>query len=305
MESKNKTIIFQIIGTLGTLSLSLLFIRNPSFPTPDKIIIFLTFFFMIFKQAIFMLKRLLPFVLILLVYESFRGIADQLNSSVNYDLPVAIDRLIFGDLPTSSLQAWLWEGQVRWFDIALYVPYLFHFVLPLGLAILIWKTRESYYWNYIAAFCVVSFAAFFTFLIFPAAPPWMAAQNGHIEPIVRISSDVWYTLGIKDFPSLYDKISPNPVAAVPSLHAAWALLVFIFVNKIYGWRFGLLSALYPTLIFFGTVYQAEHYVFDVILGVVYAIGAYLLAPKTVKLSRQFIKRLRKYYRQINQTHKLV
>lgn len=269
-----------------TIVMTSVFIREPSFPTPDKIIVFVFFACMIFRQAMFVLKRLLPFILILLTYDSFRGIADQLNTNVNYSFPPAADRWLLGELPTVTLQDWLWHGQVRWYDFVLYMPYLLHFVLPIGLAILIWHTKQSYYWRYVMTFSIVSFAAFFTFLLFPAAPPWLAADTGQIEPITRISSHVWQALGLTDFPSVYDHISPNPVAAVPSLHAAWAILVAIFVSRYYGRRWGALSALYPLVIFLGTVYQGEHYFIDVVLGVVYAVAAYLASPYLIGLLRK-------------------
>lgn len=276
----------KIVGIIGTTVSLTVFFLEPSFPTPDKIIIFLFFFFMIFNQATFVLKRLLPFIVILLVYDSFRGLADQLNTNVNYTFPPAADRWLFGDLPTTTLQGWLWHGDVRWYDFMLYLPYLLHFVLPIGLAIAVWKLKQSYYWRYVTTFTLVSFAAFFTFLLFPAAPPWLAAENGQIEPITRISSHVWHDLGLRDFPSVYDHISPNPVAAVPSLHAAWAALVAIFVYRYFGRKWGALSMLYPLIIFFGTIYQGEHYFIDVVLGVVYAVVAYLISPSVIKLFKK-------------------
>lgn len=292
MKFKINDRIGQVVGVIMTLALLVIFIANPSFPTPDKLIVFLFFFFMIFKQALFMLKRLLPFVVILLVYDSFRGIADELNSNVNYGFAPAADKLIFGGLPTIHLQDWLWHGSVAWYDFVLYLPYMLHFVLPLGLAVLIWKTKEAYYWRFVAAFSAVSFMAFFTFLLFPAAPPWLASDIGHIEPLTRISSEVWSSLGIEDFPSFYNEISPNPVAAVPSLHAAWAALVFIYVYKFFGRRWGAVAVVYPAIIFFGTIYQGEHFAFDVLVGIVYAAVAYLLAPMLVELSTKAVYRLK-------------
>lgn len=268
----------QILGVAGSLACVGLFIHEPSFPTPDKLIIFLTFLFMSFSQATEMLKRLVPFVILLLSYESFRGVAHELNSHVDYNLAPHMDRLIFGSLPTATLQSWWWHGTVTWYDIALYIPYLLHFVLPIGLALLIWKTREKHYWRFITTYLVVSFAGFLTFLILPTAPPWLASQTGHIPPITRISSDVWYKLGIHDFPSLYNHLAPNPVASVPSLHAAWATLLVLFIWTLYGKRWGLLSCIYPIMIFLGTVYEGEHYGFDILVGIIYAVAGYLAAP---------------------------
>jgi hypothetical protein len=243
-------------------------------------------------QAREMLKRLGPFVALILVYESFRGIVPRLNNNVHYALAPHIDRLIFGGLPTKIMQDWLWHGHTSWYDILLYIPYLFFFVIPIGLALLVWKTREKYYWQVINTYLIVFFAAFLTFLLYPAAPPWLAAQNHYIEPITRISSSVWNTLGIRDFPSVYNHIAANPVAAIPSLHAACATLLTIFVFKLYGRKWGFASASYPLLLYIGVVYEGEHYVFDVLCGIAYALAGYLVTPALMRLFR----RLKPLYR---------
>ena len=58
---------------------------------------------------------------------------------------------------------------------------------------------------------------------------------------------------------------------MPSLHAAVSTLFSIFVFKLYGRRWGLVSLLYPIMIYIGVVYEGEHYVFDVIAGIAYAV----------------------------------
>jgi membrane-associated phospholipid phosphatase len=272
MTLRQKTL--RIIGVAGSLFCIAAFIKSPSFPTPDKLIIFLIFVFMAVGQAWSMLKRLLPFVAILLVYESFRSVADQLNNHVNYTLAPHIDKALFGNLPTIYLQNWLWHGHLSWYDFVFYLAYMLHFILPIGLALVIWKLRETDYWRFVVTFLITSFAGFLTFFFFPAAPPWLAAQGNYIPHITRISSDVWAGLGLKDFPSFYNHISPNPVAAIPSLHAAWATLIVIFTYTLFGRRWALLAGIYPSLIFMGTVYQGEHYAFDVLAGILYAVTGY-------------------------------
>lgn len=268
--------ITQIIGALGTLACVIIFLRAPSWPTPDKLLVFITAIFMTMGQGWAVAKRLVPFVGLLLVYESFRGLVPSLNDNVHYSELASADKFLFGGLPTVKLQQWLWHGHVQWYDFVLYLAYMLHFILPLSLALLIWKTRVREYWRYVVTFLTVSFGGFITFLLYPAAPPWMASDMGLIEPITRVSSKVWFALGIHDFPSVYNRISPNPVAALPSLHAAYATLLVIFIYKLYGRKWALLATIYPILIYFGTVYQGEHYLVDEILGGLYAVIAYAL-----------------------------
>ncbi|HLB66563.1 MAG TPA: phosphatase PAP2 family protein [Candidatus Saccharimonadales bacterium] len=276
-RKRNLKTIFRWIGIVGSIICLVIFINTPSFPTPDKLLIFLAFVFMTLGQATELIRRLLPFVALLLVYESFRGLVPLINHRVEFSWMVDADKALFGSLPTASLQHAWWHGSLMWYDFVFYLAYLLHFVVPVGLAILIWKKRDWFYWRFVWSFLSLSFMGFLTYLALPAAPPWMAAEQGYIEPITRISSHVWYALGIHDFPSLYNKIAPNPVAAVPSLHAAYAVLFAIIITKLFGKKWGLLASVYPVVLSLGVVYQGEHYVIDVTLGAIYAFVAYFLA----------------------------
>jgi membrane-associated phospholipid phosphatase len=235
----------------------------------------MTFAAMIFSVALQMLKRFLPFVGLLIIYESFRGVANDLNHRIHYTWMPHVDRWLFGKLPTVWLQQHWWHGHVQWYDFAFYTFYMLHFVLPIALGIVIWRLRDEFYWQYAASYVFLSFAGFLTYLVFPAAPPWMASDAGYIPHITRISSSVWYAMGIHNFPSLYNSISPNPVAAVPSLHAAYATLFVLIVYRLFGKRWALLSLIYPFMIILGTIYMGEHYVIDAILGVIYASLAFV------------------------------
>lgn len=283
--------IFQLAGIVGVIACLVVFFRTPSFPTPDKLVIFLTFIFMVFGQAKELLRRFVPFAALLVVYEAFRGVVPHLNTHVNFLWMPGVDRwFAFGELPTVVLQRWWWHGSVQWYDFAFYIFYMLHFVLPFVLAVVIWKRLDRHYWRYVSAFLVVSFAGFLTFLAFPAAPPWMASDRGLIEPITRISSDVWLALGIHDFPSLYNQISPNPVAAVPSLHAAYATLFALFMISLFKTKWRYVSVIYPLMIYVGTVYQGEHYLIDEILGAIYAAAAFYTTPYVTRFARRLARR---------------
>lgn len=282
----------RLIGAIGFAVSVVVYVRTPSFPTPDKILVFATFAAMMFGQATELLKRFVPFVALLLVYESFRGLVPQLNSRVNYLFMPAADRfLFFGHLPTAVLQGWWWHGHVMWYDFVFYGAYTLHFVLPFALAALIWKTRDSYYWRYVTTFLVVSFLGFLTFLAFPAGPPWLASLAHQIQPIAHVSSAIWAAFGIHDFPSVYNKISPNPVAAMPSLHAAYSTLFALFCIRLYKTRWRYASLIYPVLIWVGTVYMGEHYVIDLLVGFVYALFSYWAAPYVLRAADVTCKKL--------------
>lgn len=250
---------------------------------------------MIFNQAWEMFKRLGPFIIILLVYDSFRSLVPSLNARVHYTLMPNFDKALFGTLPTVTLQKWLWHGHVVWYDYVFYTFYMLHFVLPIGLAVLIYKLRAKDYWRFAWTYIVTSFVAFIVFLLYPTAPPWLASQNGYIPHITRVSTAIYNAMGINNFPSIYNRFAPNPVAAVPSLHAAFSILFVIFVYKLFGKWWAALSLIYPFCIIFGVVYMGEHYVFDVVTGAILAVVSYLIVPYLMRLLTPYVRQFNKAY----------
>jgi uncharacterized protein (TIGR03382 family) len=68
--------------------------------------------------------------------------------------------------------------------------------------------------------------------------------------------------------------NPNVVAAMPSLHAAYPTLIFIF--SLHYWRrVAPLALLYCFCLWFSIVYLGDHYVVDIIAGIVYALATLL------------------------------
>lgn len=266
---------FRVAVIIGVTSF---FIVKRSIWTPDTLFIALLAIFIVLGQARTFIVRFAPFVLLLLAYDSFRGIADDLNTYVNFWPMIDFDRAVFGGvLPTTTLQEWWWHGSLSWYDFYFYFLYAIHFVMPVALAVLIWKLKPKMYWEFVIAIVALSFMAFITYIVFPAAPPWMASELGYIEPIHRISSDIWAAMGFENFSKLYSELSPNPVAAVPSLHSAYPLLFVLYMWRLFSVRKTWWLLAYPVSMWIGVVYLGEHYVIDFILGALYTVAAYYLA----------------------------
>ncbi len=285
-RSDRSLFIFRLLVVFSIVALVLLL---RIFWTPDVIFLVLFVLFLAFGKARVFVYRFFPLVLLILLYELFRGIAHSLNGNVHYEEMINFDRwMFFGRLPTVELQNLLWHNAINWYDFYFYFLYMLHFLMPLLLAVLIWQKADHYYWRFVWALVGLSFAAFITYLIFPAAPPWMASLDGYIyEPMRRVSSDVWWAIGVKDFSQIYANLPANPVAAVPSLHSAYPLLFTLFITRIWGLRRFWWVYIYPISVWVGVVYLGEHYVIDVILGIIYAVAAYYVSVhfyKPVKLS---------------------
>ncbi|GAA4132959.1 hypothetical protein GCM10022416_13270 [Actinomadura keratinilytica] len=242
---------------------------------PEVLFFLLLAVFTLLGEARAYLAHFGPFIGLVVVYDSFRAIADDLSGNVHVHEMIKVDEWLFGGtLPTVWLQSHLWDGQVSWFDYYFYLLYILHFPMPAALALYLWRRRPALYRPFVAGLVVLSFSAFLTYAAFPAAPPWMASEQGDIAPVARIAGDVWASLGVHGYGSIYDRISPNPVAAIPSLHAAYPTLFLLFMGRCFGWRRVWWLGFYPISVWVGIVYFAEHYVIDLILGALYAAAAY-------------------------------
>ena len=264
--------------------------------TPDTLFALFLVVFVVLGQARVFLVRFAPFVLLLVAYDSFRGIADDLNHYVNFWPMIDFDRALFGGvLPSVTLQSWWWHGALQWYDFYFYFLYSIHFLAPLALAVVIWKLHPRLYWQYVAAIVGLSFAAFITYIIFPAAPPWMASQMHYIEPLRKISTDIWYAMGISNPSEIYNQLSPNLVAAVPSLHSAYPMLFTLFMWRIFTFKRTWWVFAYPLSMWIGVVYMGEHYVFDVIFGAGYAIAAYFVSAWAFRALRRYHPVYKEHY----------
>jgi hypothetical protein len=186
------------------------------------------------------------------------------------------DEFLFGRLPTVILQDILFVADhPTWYDYVFTLTYLLHFTLPLGFALLLWTRDRSSFHRFITALTVLSFAGFLTYLFYPAMPPWLASYNGIIPPLhdVMVRTTDLFKRG-PGLPTLYVIMSPNMVAAMPSLHAAYPMMVYLYAVAVFGKK-GHLFLPYVLIVWIGIVYTANHWVIDVIAGALYALVVFL------------------------------
>ena len=222
----------------------------------------------------------LPFALALAVYDLLRGRADGLLFSTWYRPQLEADAFLFGGtVPTVWLQEQLWHGaaEVRWYDYAAWAVYVSYFVATYALAGLLWFVARDRFRHYVGCVALLAGMAFVTFALFPAAPPWLASREGVLDETTRLIGPISGAVPFFSFSfeGLYERGSEyaNPVAAVPSLHAAYTLLFALFLWPLAPrWARPLLAA-YPVAMAFALVYTAEHYLVDILLGWAYTLVA--------------------------------
>jgi len=221
----------------------------------------------------------LPFIGLLIAYDSLRGSAAH-TFGVHYLPQIRADQWLFGGAtPTETLQHWLWHGRVVWYDVICWALYLTHFFATPVLAAVLWKVDRQRFRRFAVLVAVLSFAGLATYALYPAAPPWMAGEAHVIGPVTRIIPLVWHAIGLHSAGSVVEGgySYANNVAAVPSLHAAFSLLVAITLWPRKRKWLRPLVALYPVAMAFSLIYAGEHYFSDIALGWFYTVAALVIA----------------------------
>jgi membrane-associated phospholipid phosphatase len=216
----------------------------------------------------------LPIVAVLWAYDLTRGAADSIGIGVHYHPMIDFDSFVFGgQVPTVWLQEKLYNPHaVSWWDVAFTLLYTSYFIVPFALAGWFWARDRLAFKRFTRRLVTLALGGLATYIVFPAAPPWMASERGLIDPIQRSVGRGWEVVSIGTA-SLFDKgqASSNLVAAVPSLHTAFTTLVALFLWRRVRRRWlRPLLLLYPLAMGLTLMATGEHWFFDVALGWLYA-----------------------------------
>jgi membrane-associated phospholipid phosphatase len=219
-----------------------------------------------------------PPVVGLLIYFYSRGLTDDLGLPVHFSLPISVDAWLGGGrTPTERLQA-AWCGDPcgpgvppRWYDVVLTTVYMSHFLAGLAIAAVLWLRDRVAWVRWMRRYVTINFGALVIYILYPMAPPWMAAERGYLPPDVhQITGRGWSGLGMGHLDVTLQGVG-NPVAAMPSLHAGMTVLIALYaIQRLRSrWRWLLLA--YPVAMSTALVYFGEHYVVDVLAGALLAM----------------------------------
>lgn len=242
----------------------------------------------------------LPLIAVLFLYDLLRGSAEHVGA-LFADLPtlqadrvdpaitakahvtemIEVDKALFGgEVPTVWLQERFHDpGVVHWWDAIAVPVYFSHFLVSLGVAIVLWAASYRLYRRYVWTLVGLTLITLMTYAAYPAAPPWMAGlpENGQLPEVARVVSDTLKTMGGSTVNSAVERGAAysNRVAAMPSLHAGVPAMLLAFAWPLVGRlaRVGLVA--YTVGMAATLVYGGEHYVVDVLLGWLYALAAVL------------------------------
>jgi hypothetical protein len=159
------------------------------------------------------------------------------------------------------------------------VLYLSHFVASLAVCALLWMRSREGFLALRRRMLGLWFVGLAVFAVYPSVPPWMAAEQGHLPDMDRVVAVLMNVLASTQTAAALDdgddRISlANPVAAVPSMHAALPMLLLLFTwNRVR--RLRVAASAYTGLMAFVLVYTGEHYVFDILAGWACALAVHL------------------------------
>jgi membrane-associated phospholipid phosphatase len=216
----------------------------------------------------------LPIVAVLWAYDLTRGAADSWGIGVHVHTMIDFDSFVFaGETPTEWLQDRLYEpGVVHWYDVLFTFVYTSYFIVPFAVAGWFWARDRRAFHRFTRRLVTLALAGLATYILFPAAPPWMAGEMGLIDEVHRTTGKGWEVVSVGTA-SLFSKgqAGSNLVAAVPSLHTAMVTLVALFLwSRVRRRWLRPLLLLYPLLMGLTLMATGEHYFFDVLLGWIYA-----------------------------------
>ena len=167
---------------------------------------------------------------------------------------------------------------------------------------LYFKKQYKVYLHFSMVFLLVNLLGFTFYYIHPAAPPWYAALHG-FDFIAGTPGEVaglgaWDEMtGLGIFNGLYSRNS-NVFAALPSLHAAYMLVAFIYSlrARCSNW----LRALFAIIcvgIWFTAVYTSHHYIIDVLAGIcctLLGVGLFEVVLMKIPAFERFVGRYAHY-----------
>jgi membrane-associated phospholipid phosphatase len=210
---------------------------------------------------------------------------ETLRRRVHIDYPVVIDRALgLGKVPTLRLQRRLGraDGFTTRDKVLVWAHWMWFFVPHTTLLYILVRHPERF-----TRAAVHTYATFdlgvIAYWAVPTAPPWYAAQQGHVveageQGVRRMMIEYGEQFWEERWGPLYSLLGGNPLAAMPSLHFATSVMAAHMLAET-GPVAGALGWTYALTLGFALVYLGEHYLIDLIGGLTLTEGIRKLGPR--------------------------
>ena len=252
--------------------LVILFAKNFIFYIPKIIIlVYLIGFAFIFKIQRKFLNDWFLFLSIVYFSDTLRGLIYwaicKFQFPVYCSYALNLEKAFFKSIPSVKLQQLLLATrEIGWTEKFLTALHGTHFIAFLLVGFCLWLRNEHCFEKFKCSFYLLLAGGLSGYFSIPTAPPWLASEMFHLIPPLRHFNLEIYNMYIPDLTSGFNT---DPVAAMPSLHAAFPFLCCLLIWKVMkqkGWIF----YLYTLLIFFTIIYTGDHYIIDILAGIILA-----------------------------------
>jgi membrane-associated phospholipid phosphatase len=227
------------------------------------------------------LGELLIVVLLVKVYDLIRSLAAVREAPAHRHGAevLAIERLLHLDWELAA-NRWLTDHP----PLALASVYWYQFAhIGVSLAALIWCyiAGPELYRPMRNALVITNVTGMTVFYLLPVMPPRLMPGGGYVDTIAAAGFSLDHG----------GQVPADQYAAMPSLHLAWAVwtacvaAALLAARRLHRWR--ALCYLYPTTTGVVVVVTANHWVLDVVAGVVVGLAAVAVAPALPPLPARF------------------
>ncbi len=233
------------------------------------------------------------FIIFWILYDSMRIVPNYEVSTVHIKEPYELEKTLFGihyDGKLLTPNEFFLATHNKILDFLSGFFYINWMPVPIGFGIFLYLTDKRLFLKYSMAFLLVNLFGFAIYYLYPAAPPWYVQKYGfdlHIgvpgnrAGLARFDD----LIGVPVFANIYNK-NANVLAAIPSLHAAYPVVVLYYAFKKHvSILFKVLFVIFMLGIWFSAVYSSHHYLIDVSLGAVIAVVVLFLFERISRTSR--------------------
>ncbi len=215
-------------------------------------------------------RDFVPFLLVLVFYETLHDLTPVLRHDVVDARLIAIDHALFG----VDVSYWMGHFATPLLTQVMVVCYMSYFLAPAMLASLMyWSGRRQLFRDTLVSVSVVTVLGFTGYLIVPAVGPYVFQNNLFPQRLPGgglAVTDVWIFA--------VDQMKGFARDCFPSLHTAHTTVVLCF-----AWRFSKpVFALYLPMalgLYVSTMYLRMHYAVDVAAGFAVAFAAVWIGPR--------------------------
>ncbi len=244
------------------------------------------------------------FIIYWIIYDSMRILPNYKVSQAHIRQPYEYEKSLFGIADGNTLltpNEYFALYHKPFLDLLSGLFYINWVPVPLAFGVYLYFKDKYIFTKFSLVFLLVNIFGFIIYYIYPAAPPWYVQLYGfdlHIgvpgnrAGLARFDN----LIDIPVFKNIYNK-NANVLAAMPSLHATYPLIVLFYGIKKGLKKINIIFAIFMLGIWFSAVYSSHHYIIDLIAGVILAIIVILLFEK-ISEKPFFNKKIQSFIKQI-------